>query len=472
MITYSNSFKTMLGALAADGCRISLLLKDFQTVLLSDEINYLTMRGKMISFLPAGKEHRVNDNGRWVREGRQEGKPGRVVRRLMSDAFINDFEIKDQDIEKFSNNVTAYVMCNGDGESDDSDKIEMFVCNGDFIKHYYDKDNYSPHAGGNLTNSCMANRPSSYFELYTHNHDVVNMVVALDSNRLVVGRALLWHTNDHGLCMDTIYAADSVQPMFINFAKANGIRYKSNQSCHHHQFDMLNGERNPIYTRYDVSIGCTHFCDYPYLDTLYYLDEAHHLLTNYEMDECIELRSTDGSYNEINNNQVEDMNGDMIDEDEAYYLDYRGPDGRVCGYAHSNDVVTDHNGRNVLIEDTEYLNDRYYLRNDEDIVYVDCENEYMHIDDVVFLECGDAVPCDMAIETRDGIWIHKDDARKTEDGDWIADEDAIQTYDDKFYHEDDCVRLSNGLWAHEDDDNVDYYEGQYFLKSEDVLINN
>ena len=403
-------------------CKISNALVVYKGDLSDVEVNYITMRGSMISYLPAGKEHRVNDDGRWIRDGRQEGKPARIVRKLFPDYLWGDLCFQDVDLEKFTNVIRSYTAANGDGEGGDTDRITMWVCNGELISQYYSEYALSEHSGGNLRNSCMISRDSSYFDIYRHNPHCVSMVVALDNEHKLLGRALVWK-NTSGRFMDTIYAKDDVRPMFIKFAKDNDMYYKSSQSCHHHVFDMK-GDENVGDMYISVKLSEWEYYQYPYLDTMMYLLDDGTLTNRAPYDDHKKLRCTDGGYEE-NSSYTEDcVTGERICEDDATYIDYRFEGRWYSGYTMESTVYVRSEGTTALEEHTIEVNGDAYLRDSDEIVYVHRVDEYMHTDDVVFDEDGDAIPRDEAVEHADtGEWIHLDDAVEVEDG-WIFECEA------------------------------------------------
>lgn len=444
-MTYSTSFRRMLLNLCSSHeCNVSEALLNRGC---NDEIDYVTMRGTMISYLPNGKEHIINeDTGRWARDNRQEGKIGRVTRKLLTDYDLRN--ITDAEIEKFSNLVFAYVSANGDGESDVNDtQIKLFVCNGSLIPLYYDHHCYNNNVStGNLYDSCMKTREYEYFEIYETSPDNVWMAVAKDIDNLVIGRALIWVSNDGTKkYMDTIYASTEVRQIFINFAKENGIAYKSQQSCHHNQFDMLNGEK---LSHYQVSIKLDPDSDsldyYPYMDTLYYMQD--NIVSNYEFSsgEYYELRSTGGDRNLVGGDDDEEgmveciVTGDMVDENDAYYVDYRHNGRLYCGYAHSDEVVTDYRGNYVLYNHTVEVRNDYYLTDSDSIAYVEYANDYFHVDDVVWDIHGEPILRDDAVKLHTST-LH--------DGEYIMEGDAINV-DGKWYRE------SEVAW---DDDSQSYF---------------
>jgi len=437
-MNYSSSFKTMLDYLYNSmDCKIASALSRYMCNCTSDEVNYLTMRGGMISFLPAGKEHKVNDDGKWSREGRQDGKPARVVRKVITQILSDHLDIKDSDYEKFSNLVASYIGVHGDGDGGSDPVYTMVVCNGALIPLYYANDQYSAHAGGNLTGSCMRHSDRDFFDIYKDNPDKISMAVCLDQEHRVVGRALIWNTDSTGLCMDTIYASDNIQPIFIDFAIKNGMRYKSSQSCHHHDFDMK--DRRGVSGSMDVSVRLRNWDHsyYPYMDSLRYLCEDTGKLCSFEPSgDYRTLRDTDGSW-ESSSSRVECIvSGDMIHEDDAIHLSYRNVHGRyVDGYAHTDHCVEAYEGWR-LDDDAVYVSGHgSYELGSEHVVYVDNMGEYYHIDDVVYDHNGDA----------------------------ILYEDSVELHDGEYALTDDCVQLENGMWALESDTVFDSIADKYYL---------
>ena len=449
-LNMSASFKRMVNEIYREhNCQICCALTSYSTYSVSDEVNYLTMRGGMISFLPSGKEHKVNDDGKWSREGRQDGKTARVIRKVMHPDVVNHLRITDTHYEKFSNYVASYVGVNGDGDGGSDPVYRIAVCNGGLIPLYYNQDAYAREAGGNLINSCMRHVDENYFDIFSKNPDTVSLIVLLDAEHKVHGRALLWKT-DQGLCMDTVYSADSLKSVFINFAKANGISYKSNHSCHWSEFD-LNGEgRNNNSSRVTAQLNRFDLYYYPYMDTMMYLCMVTGRISNQSsgFSDYRTLRCTDGSFDESSSN-VEDINGNMIDEDDATYLDYRNHNGRyVVGYVHSDEAHDTSDGYR-LEDDCVYVHRRraYYCLGSEDIAYVDIHDEYMHVDDITWLRDGTAVPYDQARELSNGEYVHEDDAVELYDGSWVELSDAVQLWNDDYALKSESVRcINSGSW--------------------------
>jgi len=61
-LTFSSSMRTMLLSMRQDSNVANALLRDSQTH--TTFANYITMRGELCSYLPNGREHTLNENGK------------------------------------------------------------------------------------------------------------------------------------------------------------------------------------------------------------------------------------------------------------------------------------------------------------------------------------------------------------------------------------------------------------------------
>ena len=91
------------------------------------------------------------------------------------------------------------------------------------------KNYYSSH--GALGGSCMADEEKDTFKIYYKNDKKVQLLIYVDNNDKIHGRALLWKLNtspcDAKYFMDRVYTnADSDVIKFKNFAEEKGFLYK------------------------------------------------------------------------------------------------------------------------------------------------------------------------------------------------------------------------------------------------------
>ena len=378
--------------------------------------NYVTMRGDMCSYLPAGREHKVNEEtGRWLRDGRQDMKPAKLARKLLTAESVAD--LSDTDFEKFNNLVRAYISVEGD-EDGLGKNVRLEVVSGDDIKDGYLEENYSTIQGtsSNLWNSCMRYEScQEYFGIYTLNPDKVSMLVALDVNNKLLGRAILWNFDDDTKGMDTIYASESIRELFIRWAIDNKYYYKASQSCHHQYFDRYDGEMTD-YKFKSVKLTNHHFRKYPYMDTMQYLSNSGLLSNDYDVSYDYTLRCTGGGYEEEDDDYVTDLDGDRIHNDDARWICYTRPSGRnVEGYVHCDNVSYCQDGEYYLDDDTVYINGDNYFINDENVVLTYDEDHALR-DDCVFLDAGEHegeyAPSDECVCLANGDWVLEDEAEE------------------------------------------------------------
>lgn len=446
-VQFSTSMNEMLEKLAPDSLVANYLTCPRYTT--NTFGNFVTTRRGMLSFLPIGREHKVNpETGKWLRDGRQEMKPAKLARKLIKEAQLLD--LSDVDFERFGNKVRAYLGVVGDEEGEGKN-IQITIIEGDAIKDAYLRDNYSNILGDstNLHNSCMRTECSQrYFGIYTQNPDKVKMLVARDEENKVLGRALLWQFDDGDKGMDTIYGSDIVAQLMIDWAMDNGYWHKTNQSCHHHNFDGHGLDRHSNAELRDigklirrVTLSKTEFDHYPFVDSLYYLcnDGGKYYLSNvHDVNVEKTLRDTGGSYEEYDNDDDDDYvtleNGDRCHEDDAYYIDYRNQNGEhVDGYYHHSEVIYCIDDVTRLREDAIRLDGDWYGLDDDAIVWVDDKDTYCLEEDTRY--------CCVREET-----IHEDDAVELHNGEYCDKEYAWQCeHDGQWYLEEDVIKLPNDL---------------------------
>ena len=435
-VTYSTSMLTMLRQLEDS----SEVARRLTSMFYWDNsfANYVTMRGDMCSYLPNGREHRVNEEtGRWLRDGRQDMKPAKLARRLITDEGLKD--LSDTDFEKFNNLVRAYISVEGD-EDGLGKNVTLKVISGDDIKDAYYERNYSKIQGtsSNLWNSCMRYEScQDYFKIYTENPDRISMLVALDSEGKILGRALLWKFNNDTNGMDTIYASDSIRELFINWAIDNKYYYKASQSCHHGSFDMYEGRFIDDNGKY-VNLTKSDFRYFPYMDTMQFLCPNGVLSNSSNSGYTMTLRCTSGGYEEDENGTVIDIHGDRIDEDDARYLEYRSPNhGYIDGYVHYDCTTYCQDGNYYLDEDCIEVRGRYYFMNDDDVVLLH-DGDYGLRDNCVLLDEGDNA----------GEWALDEDCVQLACGGWaLLDESRMCCVTEEYYLTDNMEEMENGDWV-------------------------
>lgn len=405
-VSMSESMREMLLNISRNSVVATIILEYSDKRLFCD---YITMRGAMTSYLPNGREHKITESGRWSREGRQEMKPAKLARRIIPES-VGD--LQEHHFETYSNLVKAYIGINGD-EDGDGRNVSLEVVKGEDIRKYYHEDSYSEHAdkGSNLWGSCMRyDNCQDYFDIYVYN-DNVSMLIAKYTDGKILGRALLWKCDRDKNAMDTIYAPDSIQPLFISWAVDNDYYYKSSQSCHHSTFDMFRGKR---YGDWDavVSLNKARFEYYPYMDTMMFLSTDCKSVSNQEGGHDKTLRSTDGSYEDANTVWDDDRDED-IHEDDSVYLDYDEGSVSWRGYTHIDNTVMTRFSFRILERHAVDVEGYTYPDGHEDIVYINGACEWFLEENV--RECahnGEMYHIDDMKEVEDDVWVHVDNVEE------------------------------------------------------------
>lgn len=209
-------------------------------------------------------------------KSRNEIKVGRLARAILQEL---GHKVVDKDIEVFVNNYKASKV-------DDSKKFELV--SGPLIKKYYHEKNYASRSG-TLGDSCMRyDSCQTYFKIYTKNSDVCNLLVYLDENGKVLGRALVWkiHSieafNPKDLkpveCkveyfMDRVYTSkDSDVVKFVNYAKSKGWLYKYRMTADSDEGLFVKLGDQTMLAKVVVKVNKAIFRRYPFVDTLSFCD--------------------------------------------------------------------------------------------------------------------------------------------------------------------------------------------------------
>ncbi len=211
--------------------------------------------------------------------------------------YIQD--INDSDIEKFVNDITAFIKINMSPEGALIEEVK-----GESIRHWYDSDNYQSKAG-QLGGSCMADSScQEYLDIYTENPNQISLLILKSEQGKLVGRALLWNINDGEHTgkkfMDRVYTHTEYDvKIFEKWAIDNGCLYRnaSNNGKIQYYFD---GKKLPKEPSLFVIIDNSDFSYYPYIDTICFLDTVESFLSNKDQHDK-ELRDTEGRWTEYNN---------------------------------------------------------------------------------------------------------------------------------------------------------------------------
>lgn len=219
-------------------------------------------------------------------------KIGRLIRKLFGTKF------SDVEIEKFVNQYKSSL---------DSKLTHFDIWEGRRISEGYRSKNYTYDGASSnpLLNSCM-NDELHLVDFYSY--VPVKLLVMLNSDEHIFGRALIWQT-DRGLFMDRIYCAfDSDYYKFIDYAKTNNIIYKKENKSGPTVEYVKDGKSSwfPMIIRLKFNIDeynkdefTGKAIDIPYMDTFIYGQKSR--LSNFEPldNKYYVLTDTDGEPLEV-----------------------------------------------------------------------------------------------------------------------------------------------------------------------------
>ena len=322
-IKFSKSFEQFV-AQTKDECKVSKYLhhyiKETNDVVCrnftADKINYLTLRKNgAISYLPFGRDLKLNDDGEWSRDGRQEGKPAKTIQSIMRNALIRS--LNNRDLEIFSNLYKGQA----------TDLYTVREARGQDLADVY-----------NLKipfTSCMnGSGNQEKLELYVKNPSAVG-VLYIQTKDVCQARALVWTERSGKKIIDRVYGSEEFQSMFRDYAKEIGAYKKVYDGAGSSDFFNPDGER--VWKDFDILLEDTEVEYYPYVDTFCYLTDD--TLSNLE-DDCEKtLQSTDGGF--------QDMTGE-----ECYGRSRRYPRDE-CSWSQYHDAFI-HDEDSVCIGDDVY----------------------------------------------------------------------------------------------------------------------
>lgn len=340
-ILISDDIRKVLKVIENESLVAQLLLKKRhrKESVVDNHVNYIsisTSDKNKISYMSQDRIEKLSKEGYsesdfWQTSKRYQAKPGAFVGKIFKD-------IPSKEVENFSNLFKA--------ESNKED-YNFIVVNGDDIKKYYHWESYES-GRGTLGVSCMKHDSCQrFFGLYTDNTDNVSMLVMLNDEGGMKGRALLWNFGTNKI-MDRIYTTndEKLHLYFKKWATENGYLYKSEQNWYNTLFfeNMNTGKKE---LKLDLDLPYKNFRYYPYLDTFKFIDNDG-ILYNYIPDgiSIKTLCSTDGSKYDSDYLMFDSVDKVFRYRGESIYVDYM-------------DFYTSE--RNLVWSE---VNDRYILRRD------------------------------------------------------------------------------------------------------------
>jgi hypothetical protein len=259
-----------------------------------DEIkqNYfdLTDKDDMVSFLQNNKipddyDEEDDASALYSLKRRGEIKVGRAIKYLCK---LIDLKVLDKDIETFVNTFKSSKV---------DDTMEFRLVKGDDISKYYNKKKYFT-KNGSLGNSCMADEKKSTFRIYSENENKVQLLIYVDADDKIHGRALLWKLKkspcESKYFMDRVYTnRDSDEIRFKRFADEKGWLYKKKMNCSVEDSVKFVYKGQDVFGEITVKLDGD-FKNYPFVDTMCFLSDDKKVLSNLSDKNCYQLHSTFG----------------------------------------------------------------------------------------------------------------------------------------------------------------------------------
>lgn len=361
-IFISEELRTILEFIKSESLVARLLLKSrhLKEDLTEDPVNFISISSQdtsRISYLTSERYDKIESDQYWTSSRRFHMKPGGFVSKLFKSVSARDIEI-------FSN---LYRM------EAKKPKFTFEVVVGDDIRKYY---HYEKHYSdsGSLGVSCMRYESCQrLFNLYTDNKNKISLLVMLSEDNLVMGRALLWNS-DNNRIMDRIYSVNDEQLPFYfkKWATENRYYFRSQQNWNNSVLFERLGEDKKI-LKIDIKLDNPNFRDYPYMDTFKFFNIKTGTFSNHRPEDIefksngATLCSSDGSKYDWDYLAYDDIDKYYRHRGELVYLRYLDINTHPsrCEYSNIMDVY-------IYTENAEYR---------EDISDYIFSGEYSHLND-------------------------------------------------------------------------------------------
>ena len=293
---------------------------------------------------------------------RTDVKIGRHVKRLIPklSQISGTSKITDADIEVFVNLYKSSF----DYEKGLKDRLEMV--NGDLIKEWYSEGKYQS-GGGSLNNSCMRySKCQNYFDIYTKNPEVCNLLILKNESGKLIARSLVWKLTDGRTYMDRVYTVnDSDTNIFRDYATEKGWIYYNGGGL----------------SKMEVQLKKEEYVKFPYMDTFYSYNKEVNILVNDEIresDDWYILQNTDGSYS-VGGGVWSEYHNEYLNEDEAVWCD------NINSYVYQEDAIwleyrQEWAGPSEEIIWSEHSQESYYR---DDVVWSECMTSWLHTEDTI-----------------------------------------------------------------------------------------
>jgi hypothetical protein len=281
----SENLRDMLVKIEAQSLVARLLLKKRHSKeeLVDGFVNWISISSQdssKISYLTEERAQALSEDELWTSSRRFHAKPGGFI----SKVFRN---IPSKEVELFST-LFRNLSCRPE--------FSLNIVRGERIRDFYHYETYA-NDSGSLGASCMRyDSCQEYMDLYVENRDKISMLVMLDCNDNLIGRAILWDFEGYKI-MDRIYTIndEKYSYYFKEWALKNCYLYKSAQNW----FDTMNfngvdGKKQHL--KLEIKLDNHKHYRYPYMDTFKFYSPDKGTFSNYQPDDNFyTICSPDGS---------------------------------------------------------------------------------------------------------------------------------------------------------------------------------
>jgi len=251
---------------------------------MTDIGSYFTLRNDgNISYLPFGREHKVNEDGTWSRQGRDAIKPAKLIYQLFSPAAVRMMGGQ-LAIEKWT---AAYKAATTVSD-------EIYISNN--VEQFYNRD----HVAEDAYSSCMMGDIDWIY--FYDNCPNVQAIGTRNSKGLFTSKALLWTATNGDKIIDRVYGDFKYQEFLKQYAKDNGYWIKAEHGAGEYT-EFINPATSLIEKKiWEIEVGEHGKTDqYPYIDTFTFRAADSTCLTNNSSvlrDDCsgYKYQETDGGF--------------------------------------------------------------------------------------------------------------------------------------------------------------------------------
>lgn len=314
-ILISDDLRNILREIESESIVASLLLRKRHTKedLVDSPVNYISISSQdrsKLSYLTTDRMETLDTDTYWTSSRRYHVKPGAFIGKLFCG-------IPSKEVEKFSNLFRSQSV---------KTKFTFDIISGNEIKKYYYHESYASNERGSLGVSCMKHEHcQNLFSLYTKNENKVNMLIMLNSDGYLIGRALLWNFDGNKI-MDRIYTMndEDLSFHFKKWATENNYLYKSEQNWFNTlYFENLSNKRKEL--KLEIKLDNYRPMKYPYMDTFKFINLDNGVISNFIPDEDNSVRtltSSDGGYHDSDHLKFDGIDKVFRYRNEAVYVSY------------------------------------------------------------------------------------------------------------------------------------------------------